>query len=210
MFQDQLLVSTNDSRLRLFSMDDFSQVMKYKGLVNYSMQISASFSESGEFIISGSENGSVYIWNTTIPNSTGFSLLGGGGAKKDKNKSYESFESTKASLPIVTEALFVPTKSVKHCFNSSGVLAGGTSYDTQYDLSASMVVASDYDGSIRVYLKKATFDEMVEVNRKEDVKEEFAEPANMNQFGSSNGGGANPGMFGSVGGGFDPTMTTDF
>ena len=39
----QLLVTTNDSRLRLISMDDFSMSFKYKGLVNKSCQIRASF-----------------------------------------------------------------------------------------------------------------------------------------------------------------------
>ncbi len=39
----QLLVTTNDSRLRLISMDDFSMLFKYKGLVNKACQIRATF-----------------------------------------------------------------------------------------------------------------------------------------------------------------------
>jgi WD repeat-containing protein 44 len=38
-----LLVTTNDSRLRLISMEDFSMTYKYKGLVNKTCQIRASF-----------------------------------------------------------------------------------------------------------------------------------------------------------------------
>ncbi len=38
-----LLVTTNDSRLRLISMEDFSMTHKYKGLVNKTCQIRASF-----------------------------------------------------------------------------------------------------------------------------------------------------------------------
>ena len=38
-----LLVSTNDSRCRLVSMDDYSTLFKYKGLVNKTGQIRASF-----------------------------------------------------------------------------------------------------------------------------------------------------------------------
>lgn len=38
----EVLVTTNDSRMRLFSLDDFSMPYKYKGLVNNNMQIKAS------------------------------------------------------------------------------------------------------------------------------------------------------------------------
>ena len=38
-----LLVTTNDSRVRLINMEDYSLMYKYKGLVNKSCQIRASF-----------------------------------------------------------------------------------------------------------------------------------------------------------------------
>ena len=69
-------------------MDDYSQVMKFKGLVNSSMQISASFSESGDYIVAGSEDGRAYIWNRQQPQNRGMGLLGGH-KDKGKNKSYE-------------------------------------------------------------------------------------------------------------------------
>ncbi|TYZ67561.1 hypothetical protein PybrP1_012459 [[Pythium] brassicae (nom. inval.)] len=57
------MVSTNDSRMRLFSVDNYSRVCKYKGLVNDHLQIKGRFSQDGDFVICGSENGSVYVWN---------------------------------------------------------------------------------------------------------------------------------------------------
>ena len=60
----QLLVSTNDSRMRLFNIDDYSRTCKYKGMVNDNLQIKGTFSQDGEHIVCGSENGHVYIWNT--------------------------------------------------------------------------------------------------------------------------------------------------
>jgi len=45
---DCLLVTTNDSNLRLFSMDDFCMIRKYKGTTNTSFMVNAHFSESGE------------------------------------------------------------------------------------------------------------------------------------------------------------------
>lgn len=56
---EQLLVTTNDSRVRLYNTDDFVMNAKYKGLSNDTLQITASFSEDGKQIISGSENGKV-------------------------------------------------------------------------------------------------------------------------------------------------------
>lgn len=48
-FSDFLLVTTNDSRMRLYSMDDFCMRRKYKGLTNTSYMINAHFCESGKF-----------------------------------------------------------------------------------------------------------------------------------------------------------------
>ena len=60
----QLLVTTNDSNIRLINMTDYSIACKYKGTVNESMQIKACMSEDGRYIICGSEIGRVLIWNT--------------------------------------------------------------------------------------------------------------------------------------------------
>ena len=55
----QLLVTTNDSRIRLIKMDDFSMTCKYKGHVNDNMQIEAQFCNDGSHIICGSEDNCV-------------------------------------------------------------------------------------------------------------------------------------------------------
>jgi WD40 repeat protein len=101
--KDQILVSTNDSRARLYSLHDYSLNCKYVGMSNHESQISASFSPNGEFIISGSEDFSVYIWNVNndyFPNQKIFSNY-----KKDKNVSYETFSDHQS---IVTNAIFAP------------------------------------------------------------------------------------------------------
>lgn len=58
---EQLLVTTNDSRLRLYNTDDFGMNAKYKGFTNDTLQITATFSEDGKQIICGSENGKVSV-----------------------------------------------------------------------------------------------------------------------------------------------------
>ena len=98
----KLLITSNDSRVRIF--DGYNLRCKYKGLKNSNSQIRASFNSRGEYIICGSEDGSVYIWSTIstyIPavnqTYTGF--------RRDKQPAFECFE---AHDDIVTVAIFVP------------------------------------------------------------------------------------------------------
>lgn len=63
--QEHILITSNDSRIRLFRLSDFSLVCKYKGMVNDSFQLVASPSETGDHIICGSEANVVSVWNTS-------------------------------------------------------------------------------------------------------------------------------------------------
>lgn len=83
-----LLVTTNDNRLRLFSLGDFSLRMKFKGLKNSHMQIKANFSDDGKHIICGSEMGGIIVWETQPPDiQTAFAYWFG--EKQDRNCSAE-------------------------------------------------------------------------------------------------------------------------
>lgn len=62
--EDKILVTSNDSRVRLYDLRDLNLSCKYKGYLNISSQIKASFSHDGKFIIAGSENQCIYIWKT--------------------------------------------------------------------------------------------------------------------------------------------------
>lgn len=62
--EDKILVTSNDSRVRLYDLRDLNLSCKYKGYLNVSSQIKASFSHDGKFIIAGSENQCIYIWKT--------------------------------------------------------------------------------------------------------------------------------------------------
>lgn len=62
-FEDAILVTTNDSRMRLINLQNFSTRQKYKGARNEHAPIRASFSSSFAHVISGSDTGQVYIWN---------------------------------------------------------------------------------------------------------------------------------------------------
>lgn len=60
----QLLVTSNDSRIRLYNLKDHSLICKFKGCVNNSSQIKASFNHDAKFIICGSEDHAMYLWRT--------------------------------------------------------------------------------------------------------------------------------------------------
>ncbi|KAK3374556.1 WD40-repeat-containing domain protein [Podospora didyma] len=95
----RVLITSNDSRIRIYSLRDKSLEIKLKGHDNACSQIAASFSDDGNYVICGSEDQKAFIW----------SLTGEDTATQDKDKSpCEFFE---AHGDIVTTALFAPTKT---------------------------------------------------------------------------------------------------
>jgi WD40 repeat protein len=105
---NQLLVTTNDSRVRLYNMGDYSMACKYKGLTNDELQIRAYYDAEAKHIICGSEDQHVYIWKTFSDYTPTISpkIIP---KKKQRNDSYEYF---KANATTVTCAQFVPRSSI--------------------------------------------------------------------------------------------------
>ncbi|XP_059911667.1 WD repeat-containing protein 44 isoform X1 [Gadus macrocephalus] len=97
--ENKILVTSNDSRIRLYDLRDLSLSMKYKGYVNSSSQIKASFSHDYSFIVSGSEDKYVYIWSTYHDLSR-FTPV-----RRDRN---DFWEGIKAHNAVVTSAVFAP------------------------------------------------------------------------------------------------------
>ncbi|XP_016084640.1 WD repeat-containing protein 44 isoform X3 [Sinocyclocheilus grahami] len=97
--ENKILVTSNDSRIRLYDLRDLSLSMKYKGYVNSSSQIKASFSHDYSFIVSGSEDNYVYIWSTYHDLSKFTSV------RRDRN---DFWEGIKAHNAVVTSAIFAP------------------------------------------------------------------------------------------------------
>ena len=90
----KLIITTNDSRVRVYNLRDKSLELKLKGHENQYSQVRASLSDT--FIICGSEDRKVYIWSTSPP-------------EKDKDKwPLEMFEAHSA---IVTAAILAPIKT---------------------------------------------------------------------------------------------------
>ncbi|KAK4224490.1 hypothetical protein QBC38DRAFT_16449 [Podospora fimiseda] len=95
----RVLVTSNDSRIRIYSIRDNSLDIKLKGHENSCSQIAATFSDDGKYVICGSEDRKAFVWNLTNNNAI----------STDKDKSpCEYFE---AHGEVVTTALFAPTRS---------------------------------------------------------------------------------------------------
>ncbi|KAK0703907.1 WD40-repeat-containing domain protein, partial [Lasiosphaeria miniovina] len=95
----RVLITSNDSRIRIYNLRDKSLEVKLKGHDNACSQIAASFSDDGNYVICGSEDRKAFMWN----------LTGNDAATQDKDKSpCEFFE---AHGDMVTTALFAPTKT---------------------------------------------------------------------------------------------------
>ncbi|KAK2754582.1 hypothetical protein FQN54_006983 [Arachnomyces sp. PD_36] len=106
----KLLITSNDSRIRLYNFRDRSLEAKFRGNENACSQIHASFSDDGRHVICGSEDRRAYIWNT------------GPGDRESDKRAVELFE---AHSTIVTTAIMAPTKT-KQLLGYSG--------DPVYDL----------------------------------------------------------------------------
>ncbi|RWS16141.1 WD repeat-containing protein 44-like protein [Dinothrombium tinctorium] len=143
--ETKILVTTNDSRIRLYDLRDLSLTCKYKGCVNFSSQIKASVSHDNKYIVCGSENSSFYIWrlqeNTTI------------GQRRDRNQQWESvklFPGTHMSLQNPS------TNANGSNRNMPGIVTAATfaPSPTLLDDNAKYIIAvADFSGSIKLFLK---------------------------------------------------------
>lgn len=116
-------------------------ILKFIGHTNQTSQIKATFSDDGEYIISGSEDNRIYIWNVENRHQTRGLFTR---TPRHHVKSYEYFQ---AHSKTVTSAIFAPS-SVRNRLQSVGlrpVLAG------QAEGQGQIILAVDLNGKIKVY-----------------------------------------------------------
>jgi WD40 repeat protein len=126
-----LLVTTNDSRVRLFDTRDYTLRVKYKGHVNEDLPIKASFGGVNHtHVISGSHSPYVYVWKTHsdyIPAVNPKLLL----QKENRNDSYEYFNCDLAEGgPVISTEPDANANGVGHAApggGGGGGAAAGTS-----------------------------------------------------------------------------------
>ncbi len=145
----QLLVTTNDSRMRLFQMETFSQLCKFKGQSNENLQIAGSFSSDGKYVVAGSDTGHVHIWNTTNVYAEALDAVGEHGVqvrggqrwrsmasvagaskgKHDRNTCRESFMATRATKGTTNTSTAISSDSAEGTPGDAALGKGGQQED---------------------------------------------------------------------------------
>ncbi|XP_066993067.2 WD repeat-containing protein 44 isoform X2 [Anabrus simplex] len=153
--EDKILVTSNDSRIRLYDLRDLNLSCKYKGYVNVSSQIKASFSHDGKYIVSGSENQCIYIWKTHHDYSK-FSSV-----RRDRN---DFWEGIKAHNAVVTCAVFAPNPDIIiRQIEEQEAQSGSQNLKVEVDpmveqrtkgCGGYVLVSADFNGGIKVFLNK--------------------------------------------------------
>lgn len=121
--ETKLLVSTGDSRIRMYNLHSCQLEAKFKGHTAFEGQIRAFFSDTGDYIVSGSEDEKTYIWRTRggIPGNTKTTV------PDESSRTRESYEYFHSNKSVVTVSLFAPAAARTLLYNSR---------DPIYDLTA--------------------------------------------------------------------------
>lgn len=145
---NKILVTTNDSRLRLYDLRDLSLACKYKGCINISSQIRASVSHDNKYIVCGSENSSFYIWRMQENKAIG--------QRRDKNNMWESVRilpAEKAAAAAVAQA--APAAATAASSRTSpGIITAATFAPAPKYLDEEatyMLAVADFTGVIRLF-----------------------------------------------------------
>uniref|UniRef100_A0A8B9QCJ3 WD repeat-containing protein 44 n=1 Tax=Apteryx owenii TaxID=8824 RepID=A0A8B9QCJ3_APTOW len=157
--ENKILVTSNDSRIRLYDLRDLSLSMKYKGYVNSSSQIKASFSHDFTYIVSGSEDKYVYIWSTYHDLSKFTSV------RRDRN---DFWEGIKAHNAVVTSAIFAPNPGLMVSLEPSEkqeVESKGEDSETSDTIPSGalktdhteVLLSADFTGAIKVFINKKKY-----------------------------------------------------
>ncbi|KAK0323311.1 hypothetical protein LTR82_005671 [Friedmanniomyces endolithicus] len=109
-----LLVTSNDSRIRLYNFRDKSLELKLKGNENNCSQIRATFSECGKYVTCGSEDKRAYIWSLRSSSSV-----------EDQKRDRHPMEFFEAHDSITTVVRVAPSMTRGHL---------GRSNDPVYDI----------------------------------------------------------------------------
>uniref|UniRef100_G3S2V2 WD repeat-containing protein 44 n=1 Tax=Gorilla gorilla gorilla TaxID=9595 RepID=G3S2V2_GORGO len=155
--ENKILVTSNDSRIRLYDLRDLSLSMKYKGYVNSSSQIKASFSHDFTYLVSGSEDKYVYIWSTYHDLSKFTSV------RRDRN---DFWEGIKAHNAVVTSAIFAPNPSLMLSLDVQSEKSEGNEKSEDAEVldatpsgimktdNTEVLLSADFTGAIKVFVNK--------------------------------------------------------
>jgi WD40 repeat protein len=116
---NEVVISSNDSRIRLYRMDDKSVVWKYAGHVCTESAFAGSLSPCGRFVLACSENRQVHIWEVRdVPDAASDARPpdDAGPVRRDRNVSYEYFvphEHDAVSAALFAQCYYYPRRGEK-------------------------------------------------------------------------------------------------
>lgn len=139
--EDKILVTTNDSRIRLYDLRDLTLTCKYKGGTNNSSQIKASFSAKGKYIVCGSEDHFVYLWKTQ------HDYYKFSSARRDRN---DYWEAIKVHNAVVTVAILAPNPLLLLKPNPASSNSGVADQESLQPDDREIIVSADFTGAVKV------------------------------------------------------------
>ncbi|VDP00134.1 unnamed protein product [Heligmosomoides polygyrus] len=148
---DKLLVTSNDSRIRMYDVRDKALTCKFRGAQNEHSQIRAAFSPDGRHIVCGSEDKFIYLWRTSdLPSTLS--------VRKDRNAMWERVRAHSAPVSV---AVFAPKPQVRFdcCFSCLRVFTiqkeGRISPQTsQHVVNGHVIVSADLQGCIKIMVNR--------------------------------------------------------
>jgi len=140
----QCLVTTNDSRIRLFTLEKYhiNLKTKYKGHKNIKFKNGATLSDDGKFVICGSDDGAIYIWNKRAKV-----------AKKDKHSKIKTYEIILAPSRSgsTTAAIFAPRWTVSYLEHRRRSCENSASFSKMPKIMH-LILSADSKGIMRVFV----------------------------------------------------------
>ncbi|KAF7459410.1 WD domain, G-beta repeat-containing protein [Cryptosporidium felis] len=111
-----VLVTTNDSRVRLFNLSDLSTFVKFKGHINEETLLSAQISNDEKFIVSGSENGYICFWDIRYDCGRLLSCIQNGGNYSQGSGLQHSLGNSQ--VPLRYDRSNIRRGPTQHCLDS--------------------------------------------------------------------------------------------
>lgn len=157
---ERLLITSNDSRIRIYSLKDKSIQRKFKGLENKTSQIKATIKDDGEFIICGSDNRYFYVWHTENTTKQHFGVLNtirniSSAETRSKSSLYEKVQVCDEGS--ITCAIFAPRKT-RLAIDLYRETPRRSNVEKKNELESTIIVATDTFGRIKVYENKSPYE----------------------------------------------------
>ncbi|CAN8066048.1 unnamed protein product [Agarophyton chilense] len=151
---DKVIVSSNDSRLRLYRLDDKSILAKFLGHQNNKSRLTASFAPGGRYVLCGSEDKMVYIWEVDyslyrVPEAVGRTMKkpvhedeSSSQKRKDTGNAYEYFGVQDGGE--ITAAVFAPKMVPERALSARSAFSKSVT-------SGLVIVTASNDGFLFVF-----------------------------------------------------------